>query len=355
MILSKSKKIIAALCCLSPLGLSACAEYDAPPDVTIIASESGGYEPGTALALKFSEKVDPTTINIKVWPPELNEEKEFDPSVKPLISKCNIDACETGLKVEIGQDQRTLWMSFDEGSLGKAGSSFLLDVQPGLADLEGNDTGVVKRFAVSFKSPNDGRVNDEPVPFDQGTYILVGEIDKPLPATLNLIADVKVREDGFFALAGAEGEEIEGAAKNTANPDELYVNTGKTGFAIFIPSGFVFYRDGERLLETDPIDVAVPLGFLDVSLKQVRLNGKIVRNPDTGKDRIESTLTFEGLDIIRRGNVTSYPAGAAPLVGDWTAPEKAPEGHPKICSDYCGVLMMSCDVPEVWPPEGFCP
>jgi len=338
----------------SLLALGACQEYDAPPEVSIVAAEGGGYVPGTMLSLKFSEKIDPDSLVIKIWPNALNQEQEFEPSVRPLVESCKILSCGTDVSVELGQDGRTLWMDFNQETLGKAGSAFLIEVQPGLKDVEGNDTGATQRFSVSFKLEDDGRTNTEPVPFDQGTYVLVGEITKPLPATLNLIADIRVLEDGHFALVGAEGAHIEGAPKNTGNPDELTVNTTKTGFAVFIPSGFVFYRDGERLLETDPVDVDVPLGFLDVTLKEVRITGKIVKNPETNKDRIESTLTFSQVIITKGASVTEYEAGATAFEGDWVEPARAPEGHPKICSDFCGVLTRSCEPPSPWPPENFC-
>lgn len=347
-------KMTALAMCSSLLALSACQEYDAPPEVSIVAAEGGGYVPGTMLALKFSERIDADSLLIKIWPNSLNQEQEFEPEIKPLVDGCTVSSCGSDVSIELGQDERTLWMDFNQETLGKAGSAFLIEVQPGLKDKSGNDTGAVQRFSVSFKLDDNGRTNTEPVPFDQGTYVLVGEITKPLPATLNLVADVKVLEDGRFTLVGAEGEHIEGAPKNTANPDELTINTTKTGFAVFIPSGFVFYRDGERLLETDPVDVAVPLGFLDVTLKDVRLTGKIVKNPETNKDRIESTLTFSQVTIKQGARITEYEAGATAFEGDWVEPARAPEGHPKICSDFCGILTRSCEPPSPWPPEDFC-
>ena len=64
-------------------------------------------------------------------------------------------------------------------------------------------------------------MNTEPVEFDSGDYILLATIARPLPATLNLVSNIRVAPSGEFALTGAEGREIEGAAKNTSIPEEL--------------------------------------------------------------------------------------------------------------------------------------
>ena len=350
----QARQRVALSALLAALTTSACEVYDPPPRIEIEAPEGGGYLPGQQIRLRFSERIEPDSLSLKVWPNELNEEKEFNPEVQPLISTCTISSCGSSLELAMGQDGRTLWMTFDPMTLGRPGSSLILDVQPGLSDEQGKTTGVARRFAISFRSPKDGRVNTEPVPFDQGTYVLVGEIDQPIPATLNLIADIRVTESGLFALAGAEGEHIPPAPKNTANPDELFVNTGTTGFPVFIPSGFVLYRDGERLLETDPVNIKVPLGFLDVTLEGVRLNGRIFKNPMTQRDRIETVLSFEKLFIQRGARVTEYAGGSAPMAGDWVDPSRKPEGHPLICGDPCGLLADRCELPSPWPPEGFC-
>lgn len=336
------------------MGLVACETYDPPPEVDLTQPEGGAFVVGSPVNVTFTEEVDVNSLQVRIWPDTRNKEGLFDDDVKPLVEACTPGDCGDKLKATLGEDGKSLQLEFDPMSIGKAGSTVYLEILPGLMDKDKNDTGVSQFFTLSFKLSDDNmRVNEEPVPFDQGTYILVGEIAEPIPAVMNLVGEVRVNKDGTFALSMAEGDHIDGAPKNTSNPDELYIDAGDTGFAVHI-SGFVYYRDGERLLETDPTNVAIPLGFLDVDLKQVRLNGKIVKNPETGKDRIEANLSFEDLDIIRRGKVTPYPGSSTALAGDWVAPEKAPEGHPKVCGDTCGVVTGTCNVPEEFPPMGVC-
>jgi len=90
----------------------------------------------------------------------------------------------------------------------------------------------------------------------------------------------------------------------------------------------------------------------------VRLNGRIVKGAETGKDRIEGTLSYQDVVIARAGNPNgpSSGSGSTAVVGEFIPRERRGtlQGHPFVCGDQCGVIFGRCVPPEDFPGEGVC-
>jgi len=350
-------KYVSSLIVLALLGtsfiLGSCEEYEPPPEVRLKQPQGGAFLPGDPLTLLFSQPIDPSTLQIRIWPDERDIEGAFLSTTKPVVDVCDLRRSPCGdLTIKVAADKMSADLNLDPEGLGKAGLPYVLNVMPGLANARGNDTGREIYFDYQFRSTSFE--NEEPVEFDDGVYIVVGSVTNPLPAILTLISDIKVLESGVFMLAGAEGDPISSEfPNNTSNPEELEVDSGSLGWTAYV-TGFIQLRDGKRLLETQPVQIELPLGPLTVILEDVRLFGEIVKGT-TGKDRIEGTLSFAKLLLINnRGQVTEYDGDAAAITADWVPPEIAPEGHPVVCGDLCGIVTGTCAPPDDFPAEGFC-
>lgn len=341
--------MLGALCALISAG---CQEYDAPPRASLVLPAGGAWQEGDVVELMFSEPIKVETLKMKLWADVRDIEGQLPQGATPLVADCAVGAC-ADVTVTLSEDKQRLTMALPKETLGKAGPPVLLQIMEGLEDEEGNPTGSAPLFTLQFRSALDCD-NAEPVPFDSGTYILGGSVTKPVPAILTLISDVKVSEDGTFALVSAEGDEYPGFAKNTTNPDELFVDNTELGWTLFV-KGKVCLRGEQRLLQTEVFDVRIPLGSLIVTLRQVRLVAEIKKGETSGKDTIDGTLSFEGVELDNGRRVTSFEGGNTPLFGAFVPPEKRPAGTPELCGDQCGVVIGLCEPPEGFPGEIICP
>lgn len=333
--------------------VAGCAEYDPPPLAELQQPEEGAFAEGDQVILKFSEPIDPATFKVRIWPNERDIENEITEGTQPFVDECGADAECGQLTTELVDGAKELRMSLGE-DLGAPGQPLIVELLSGLSDTLGNDTGSPSFWDIQFRT--GAGVNSEPVEFDNGNYILLAQVEEPLPAVLTLMSDLRVLPDGRFVLAGAEGDEINGAPRNTANPENLVVDETDQGFTAYA-TGFVTLDDaGNRLLETEAFDVTLPIGPLEVHMKEVRVFAEIVKNADTGKDRLEGTLSFAEITLVNGDRETTQGGGSTALVADYVEPELAPEGLPDVCGDLCGLVVLGlCDPPEDFPHPDFCP
>lgn len=351
--LSSASKLLEALgiCTLCTMVGTGCQEYDPPPRVSLVLPVGGAWQEGEVVELMFSEPINVGTLKMKLWADVRDIEGQLPQGATPLVADCRVGSCADAT-VSLSEDKQRLMLMLPKETLGKAGPPVLLQIMEGLEDEKGNATGSSPLFTLQFRSALDC-TNTEPVPFDSGTYILGGSVTKPVPAILTLISDVKVSEDGTFALAGAEGDEKPGFAKNTTNPDELFVDNTELGWTLFV-KGKVCLRDGQRLLQTEVFDVRIPIGSLTVTLRQVRLVAEIKKDA-TGKDTIDGTLSFEGVELDNGRKVSKFEGGNTPLFGAFVPPEKRPAGTPELCGNPCGVVIGLCEPPDGFPGDVICP
>lgn len=350
-IMTRSIQALSTLLILLVCIASGCLEaYDSPPESSIELPAEGAFSSGKSVTVFFTEPIDPSTLRLQVWPNSLNKEREFPKSVQPLVPSCAPSACGEELTVTLAADAKSMELGFDPRGLGRPGETVILEIMTGLEDTTGHDTGAPQRHSMSFRFDDTVRVNQENVVFDDGVYVLVGGIKKPIPATFNFVGEVKISPEGYFAMAVSEATHIDGAPRNTSNPDELFFKDNPEAFATHI-TGFVFNSGSERLIATDPVEINISISGINASLQGVRLNGKIIRNQLTGKDRIESSLSYEKMVVTLGNNMQTYDADTTPLNGDWTEPARIPEGSPTVCDNPCGYIVSEgrCELPEGFP------
>lgn len=362
-------KLMLLILLLCPVG---CA-YDAPPEPTLVQPDGGVFKTGMPVVLRFSEAIDPSTLSFRIWPGPRDIEGEIPSDVIPLLSSCTpvVDSCDSVVLELLSKDsQETVVIApgevdppaseeivevrlmLDPQGLGKPNVPLLIEVQAGLADRAGNRTGTPYLFDVQFLPATSS--SGEAVPFTDGTYIFVATLKKPVDGlVITLINDVVTGSDGSIAMAGADGDEIEGAPKNTSNPDELLVDGSERGFTIH-SQGQLSQFGADRFLEMQPTVLDINLGALRLTLSDLVISATVKTDEDTGYDRLEGTLAYGGLTMEVGGKPVEYEPGSTAFLGTYVPPEKEPVGVPKVCGNVCGVVPVQCNPPTSFPPPGLC-
>ncbi len=329
-----------------------CEEYDAPPDVEIAQPEGGAFAEGEVIRLQFSEPIDTSTLTIQVWPTERGTSRTpRTTDVQPIIT-CSLKDESCG-DLTLRVDEKGEWAEIEiDGDLGIPGVPLVLEILPGLTDEQGNETGVSRFFDFQFRAV--GCESEVDVDFDDGVYILSATVNQPMTAVLTLVTHMITLPDGKFAMAGAKGAPIGDAPKNERDPEKIRIPDDKTGFALFAKGCVTVQKNGKRLLETEPVDVELPVLSLVLKLTNVRIFAEVKPNPDTGKDRIEGTLSYEALELHNKSKVTTYEGASTAVSADFVPEDVRPVGHPEICGNLCGVVAGICNPPEEFPGEDFC-
>ena len=355
----KRLKINMLIACLATMLTPACSSfvYDPPPELILQRPQQGSFLATEPVRITASEPLDPGSFKLRIWDPVLDVEGLLPDDATPIVDTCSVGmTCDAGVKLIAAEDGSAIDVVFPEQmSIARPGATLLFEVLPGVADTEQNTTGRSLFYNVQFRAP-EGRYNAEPVSFQNGTYIFSSVITDPVPAVLTLISDVVVMPDGRFFTAGGEGDEINGAPKETTNPVNLIVDPTDQGWSAHIVGFISLTEEGDRLLETDPIDIFLPTDPFFVDLKRVRLDGKIVKDED-GNDFLQGSLSFEQL-ILRLGSLDArpieYEGGSQDLVGIYVKPEEVPANHPLVCGDQCGAIIGECDPPADFPDDDVC-
>ena len=332
------------------LALAACA-YDPPPEVTLDIPEGGAFLVGEPLTLRFSEPIDPDTFAIRVWASERDLEGELPADAEPLLDTCHLADAPCGdADLALSADATSVEIILARSTLGAPGLPLILEVEDGLTDTGGAARGIPEWFDIQFSPRREP--NSEPVDFDDGVYIIVAEIDDPVPAIITLVTDIQVIPDGSLALAAAEGDPIGDAPKNTRDPTELMVDDTDKGFGLHA-WGFIQQTEGARYIDTDPIEVSLNLGITLV-IHDIRINGAIARNEELGTDRIDGTVSFSGLTLNPGENEANYPAGNKAFTADRAPDDLVPDGTPRVCGDLCGAVTAQCEPPFDFPGDAMC-
>lgn len=189
-----------ALALLAPL-LAACAVYDAPPSAAIDGLENGLLPAGSSLDVVFSEPIDPATLRLSVVPlvtdveGNLADEDDKDETkLEPLFTHdpAGADSGGTGELLE----SNTVFRIVPSKPL-PVGPKLAILIEGGLADLEGNDTGV--RTRLTFAYPVQG--GDGTTQLTSGVYFFLFNIEKPIGVQIQIMADLRVDSETGDVLA----------------------------------------------------------------------------------------------------------------------------------------------------------
>ena len=353
---SSSKLLLLALSLLLSAGaltlLSACEEYEPPPNASLQRSGEGSYEAGAPLTLNFSQPIVADSLSLSVWPASRGTRRVPEADVEPIIPPCAAASCD-GIDVDIASNGSRATLTLDPELIGP-GSNIVLEILPGLRDRAGNTTGASYLYTIRFRAGG----GEELVDFEDGIFILGGAVNQPLRAVLTLVADIKVLPDGRFVLAGARGLVEDGADEMTRNPDEITVDDGDVSWALFATGTVTQNADGQRFLETDVFDVAIPVlgGSLFLYMFDVRISGEFIQDGD-GNEALDSILSYESLTIytVATDVAIDYDGDSTELLGDFVPPDRVPEGAPDLCGNLCGNAVNGvCAPPADFPHPDFC-
>ncbi|MBR58728.1 MAG: hypothetical protein CMH54_12000 [Myxococcales bacterium] len=328
--------------------------YTPPTHVKLVQPETGSFFVEDPVELEFDNPVIAESLAISIWPGERDLEGEIPTDVEPHRSDCQIDSPCSGLAIQLTDDRKRAILEFDPTTLGKPDVPLSIEVQAGLESGSAASTGTSSWFDIQFKPIDDELPPDVDITFDSGHYVVMAQTTSPLPATLTLITDIQVRSDGKTAVAAGEADEIEGAAKTTMDPTELFIDTTDQGFVLHMTAKISLEPEG-RFFETDPVEVVIRLGPIIVTLKGVRLTGIVVTNDDTDKDGIEGTLSYTGINLSTNSTTHDYEAGNTTFSAIYIDPDLVPEGAPSVCGDLCGAVPSQCSPPDGFPSIGICP
>jgi hypothetical protein len=253
----------------------------------------------------------------------------------------------------LDEDASAALLVLNPEGIGRPDVPLLLEVLAGAQSTEnGTDIGQTHFFDFQFKP---AEVVHDPVPFEQGTYLFVSVFDEPIRNVITLMSDVRTNDRGVFWILGAESDEIEGAAQNTRDPAELFIDTEDSGFVAFAEGTIRENEIGERFVETERFAINLTIGPLLIEILGLRFTGIIVKNDETGRDQIQGTLSFENVQLTADGgDPFLYDSGTTTFIADQVPDELIAPGTPEMCESPCGSVPSQCDPPPPWPPPGFC-
>lgn len=343
--------------------VTACT-YEPPPLVDLERPSGAVFDLGSPLVLKFSDPINPDTLAIRVWAGDRDQENELKRDQGPKLDTCRPKSSPCGKNtITVAKDRLSATIVLDPKEVGKVDVPLVLEVEAGLKNAAGRALTIPVWFDFQFAPALPTVTTDadagvdavatRPMEFESGIYVILAQIDKPLPAVLTLLADFRVLPDGRGSFAGAEGDEIGDAPKNTDDPTKLKIDTTKEGYTVFMSSRFDWDGDN-RIMTGNPVNVKVYVGPLTVYLNQVRLKG-FVLDDGAGHNSIEGTLSFEGVTLATGDQSVDYPANSTTFTAKWVPPAHVPKGTPDLCTDLCGAVKDGiCEPPSDFPDQDFC-
>jgi len=313
------------------------------------------YTSGDVVELRFSEPIAPETLAIRLWAGPRDIEGEVVTNVAPLLETCHVlgSGCNGAAFSMSADDLTRAELTLPPDGLGKPNTPLILEVLTGLADQDGNTTGRSTFIGLQFV-PAQSSASGGDVAFDDGNYIFVATLDQPIPGmVISLLMDIVVTPNGVMALAGADADAVEGAPENTTEPSELYVDVSERGFAFFT-TGAVSSHDDARFFETEPVDLFISLGPLQLTVANMVMTGTVVAGDSASGDGLEGTMSWTEITLNAGGNVTRYAPASTGFVGKYVAPEFVPPGGPSLCGKLCGDVPAQCEPPKNFPPNEIC-
>ena len=332
--------------------------YEPPPEVSLVQVQDGVFRLGEDIVMEFSVPVDPATLGIRIFPGDVDIEGQLLHTDSPHLGTCRPtnSPCPRNTVFTMAEDRKSATLTLDPEDLGQADVPLALEIRQGLTGDTGIATGTSYWFYFQFK-PTDQTLDDstEDVEFMDGVYLIFGTVNKPLPVILQLMSEFIVLPDGRVAMVGAESDNLEGYPRNTTDPEGLYIDDTDQGFTIFA-SAEMRSVNHERFVTSEPFAIFLVIGPVEVELFGVVMTGIIVTDEHTGYDRIEGTLSYDGISMSTGGGPTfDYEANSTTFVADYVPPGLVPEGTPRVCGDVCGAVVLgTCQPPEDFPREGFC-
>lgn len=179
----------------SALALGGCAEYDAPPEVTIDGIVDGKLPDHQApIVIVFDKAPVPSSIKLSVAPYHIDEEgrlrdEDEDPETElaPYFTH-DPEGGDVGGAAELSADGKTMTLTLDDRL--PLGASIVLLIEPGLSNQAGVVSTERRRLIFSFST---GLTCSEPVSvLTSGAYFFLASIVNPVPIQVALFARIEI-------------------------------------------------------------------------------------------------------------------------------------------------------------------
>jgi hypothetical protein len=350
---------------LSPLAAAlmtlgaACEAYDPPPEATLVQPPEGFWTNASSVEIRFSEAVDPATLELAVWPSELDVEGRFRPGVEPLIAGCTLETmpCD-GLEMALNDARDVLTLTQNDAFAAVEGRPLVIILSPGLAD----DAGRVRRVETRFDFQVNPRCGNEPVDLNlaSGVMTLAANL-QVLPIWLYLYLDLAVDPaTGRARVVGTFARLKDSALTgNNYAPADFQAELGPTGWAVEFGGCVVKQPGGGFFFQSEPFDVNImALGAIPITLEGFTVQGTLVAGGgEGGRDGGSGTLSTSG------GSFGEPPTSIDPITTAWNglglAVDEIPPGLPRTCAaDPCATMTANggdCQLSMPWQPGDVCP
>jgi hypothetical protein len=352
------RRLLGLLPLLAPV--AACETYDPPPEATLVQPEQGFWTDASPIELVFSEAIDPATLELAVWPSDLDVEGQFRPGVVPLISGCTLTSspCARGLEVTLNDARDRLTLTQKDAFADVEGRPLVLILSAGLADPAGR----VRRVETRFDFQINPRCGNEPIDLELASGVLTMAANlQVLPIWLYMYLDLAVDPaTGRATVVGTFARLKEGElAGNNYAPSAFQAELGPSGWAVTFSGCVVRQPDGGLFFQSEPFDVNIlALGAIPITLTDFTVQGTLVEGGgEGGRDGGSGTLSTSG------GSFGEPPTPIDPITTAWNGlglgPDEIPEGLPRVCvADPCAGMDAAggdCQLPTPWEPGEVCP
>lgn len=357
--------------------LAACT-YDPPPDVRLIAPAQNRFVQGDPIVLAFSEPVATASIEVRVWPGNkdlYDIEGEQVPGVAELLPTCTVASSPCppgGVTVSVSADRLRASIDVPPQALGEPGLPLVLEVGGRLSDDAGREKKVARFFdfqIVRQEEPPAGDVlgdaadasaGDVPAldrEVAEGPHFFFAQFTSPIEIAQQFFCDVEVDPvSGDFLMILTDGDPLDSAPRNTADPKECLLDTGDEGF-VFTAWGRLFQASpgADPSFEAEPFTLGQSIGPIYFELRDMKMHGT-VRTLD-GRASWDGTMSVSAV-YYKVGDIEQvYPADQANFQIRQLTDDEVPAGMPRVCDKApCEAVGGKCDLPPGvdWPDVRFC-
>ncbi len=349
------------------LAMGGCEVYDPPPEVQLEIPDEGKWFPDSPLMLTFTEAVDPETLEITIWPNDLDIEGDIAETAEAVIVACrpSDEACTppddtaiAGLTIVLTEDRTEAALHQGEVFLGREGKPHILVVAAGLADDAGRERKVETWFPFQVSpTPTEGFVE---VPMNTGVATLTADLTDILPSVyLRMFLDYHLDPEGKTVTIANVARLNGDHPPNTTDPLHIYPLFDSAGWAVQINGTFTPLSDGQFFFDTDVVDLSVKvLGLIPVTLEGFRLEATFTPEDKDGRDSFVGFMSATQALMGDPGDQTELGAVGASWEGFGLFADEIPEGLPYVCAaDPCASLDDEggdCQLADPWVAPETC-
>ncbi len=336
-------RLLLALSVVVGLSASACQKFDAPPQATLLGIVDGILpDPSAPVSIQFHEPVIPETLKVRIVLVETTTEGELIPDAKVFFDS----SAPEGAVTKFSADRARFTIDLERTL--PVGPRLAVEIAPGLSDDAGNAWVATQLIEFAFGFDCDSSVA-VPTTFPSAAHFMLVEVEEPIAAQLQLLADIRVDEAtgtflGQFTNADRDpaidcaafglscaAEQVcrtlpepacvvpsERAVSSDEYPDFIHNNTPPEGYSFTVTGCVRDQDDGTWAFTNEPVDVEVQSPA--VTVVGIGFNASFELD---GAGALRGSGTFTAIDILL-GTFSSGPGAGSVSMRDVPADEIKP-------------------------------